>query len=75
MKKIKREKGFASGLIVPDNLPDEDKMRKGFQATYPIKIKCEKGFASGLIVPSDLPVDKMRGNSQVVKLFQATCPW
>jgi hypothetical protein len=31
-------------------------------------------LASGLIVPGDLPDDKMRGNSQVVSLFQATCP-
>jgi hypothetical protein len=29
--KIKCEKGFASGLIVPGDLPDKDKMRKGFR--------------------------------------------
>jgi hypothetical protein len=40
--RIKHEKGFASGLIVPGNLPDRKKKRK-------------KGFASGLIVPGDLP--------------------
>ena len=36
--------------------------------------KNARELASGLIVPGDLPDDKMRGNSQVVKLFQATCP-
>jgi hypothetical protein len=40
--RIKREKGFASGLIVPGDLPDRKKKR-------------EKGFGSGLIVPGDLP--------------------
>jgi len=40
--RIKREKGFTSGLIVPGDLLDRKK-------------KCEKGFASGLIVPGDLP--------------------
>jgi len=33
-----------------------------------------KDFTSGLIVPGDLLNDKMRGNSQVVSLFQVTCP-
>jgi len=49
MGRIKREKSFASGLIVPKGLPDrKKKTRKGFR-------EYEKGFASGLIVPGDLP--------------------
>jgi len=40
--RIKREKGFASGLIVLGDLPDSKKKR-------------EKDFTSGLIVPGDLP--------------------
>jgi len=61
--RIKREKGFASGLIVSDDLPDrKNKMRKGFRewsncSRRPARwrIKREKGFASGQIVPGDLP--------------------
>jgi hypothetical protein len=45
-----------------------------FQATSPIRRRIAKDFVSGLIVPGDLPDDKIRGNSQVVSLLQATCP-
>ena len=45
-----------------------------FYATYLIGRSNAKDFASGLIFPGDLPDDKIRGNSQVVSLFQATCP-
>ena len=50
---IKNAKNFASGLIVPGDLPNSKK-------------KYEKDFMSGLIVPSDLPNAKVRGISQVV---------
>jgi hypothetical protein len=43
MGRIKCEKDFPSGLIVPGGLPDWKKK------------KHEKGFASGLIVPGNLP--------------------
>jgi len=45
-----------------------------FQATCPIGRRNAKDFVGGLIFPGDLPDDKIRGNSQVVSLFQATCP-
>jgi hypothetical protein len=62
---MKREKDFASGLIVPGDLPDRKKQREGFRkwsyfSRWPAqwRIKREKDFASGLIVPGDLPDKK-----------------
>ena len=49
-----------SGLIVPSDLPDEEK-----------KVK---DFVSDLIILRDLPNDKMRGILQVVSLFQENLP-
>ena len=60
--RMKREKDFASGLIVPSDLPDRKKQHEGFREWSHFsrwhvwwRIKSEKGFASGLIVPGDLP--------------------
>jgi len=66
--RIKRKKGFASGLIVPGDLPDrKNKTRKGFREWSNCsrrfarwRIKREKGFASGLIFPGDLPDRKSK---------------
>ena len=54
-RKKKREKGFASGRIVPGDLPDRKKKR-------------EKGFASGRIVPGDLP-DRKKKLEEFLKWF------
>ena len=62
--RIKREKGFASGLIIPDDWPDRKKKREGFRelsncSKRPVRWwKYRERFfflRSGLIVMSDLP--------------------
>ena len=65
--RVKREKGFASGLIVPGDLPNEknntkrvSRVVKLFQTTCPMKNKTRNLFfdkykEKGLIVMGDLP--------------------
>ena len=63
--RMKCEKGFTSGLIVPSDQPDRKNQRERFRewsyfSRRPARwrIKCEKGFRSGLIVQATCPIGR-----------------